>query len=208
MFCFNHASATQTANSWKMLMNYKFKAQRLNRKSHRKFALSCFSVTCFKHVGLLWPISALDRKQVRGYGAKKSVVSPPDARVAALAFASDHAKVTFCVQLEDPTGTVHLTCNFMEMLLWQTEYTIIGVKSLLRCCLITSDSFDIDECDVIMQHWRHKELCDVMNEVHRALSQNATGAIQQLNRVINSTEILGKWAFTVTPRNYTITVEN
>ena len=48
-------------------MNIKFKAQSLNRKSDRKFTLSCSSVTCFKHVGLLWPISALDRKQVRGY---------------------------------------------------------------------------------------------------------------------------------------------
>ena len=51
----------------KMLMNNKFKAQGRNRKSYQKFALSCFSVTCFKHVGLPWPISALDRKQVRGY---------------------------------------------------------------------------------------------------------------------------------------------
>ena len=50
-----------------MLMNNKFKARSLNRKSYRKFTMSCFSVTCFKHVGLLWPISALDRKQVRGY---------------------------------------------------------------------------------------------------------------------------------------------
>ena len=50
-----------------MLMNNKFKAQSLNRKSYRKFTLSWFSVTCFKHFGLLWPISALDRKQVRGY---------------------------------------------------------------------------------------------------------------------------------------------
>ena len=48
-------------------MNNKFKAQSLNRKSYRKFALSCFSVTCFKHVGLLWPISALDGKQVHDY---------------------------------------------------------------------------------------------------------------------------------------------
>ena len=48
-------------------MNNKFKAQSLNRKSYRKFTLSWFSVTCFKYVGLLWPISALDRKQVRGY---------------------------------------------------------------------------------------------------------------------------------------------
>ena len=48
-------------------MNNKFKAQSLNRKSYRKFTLIWFSVTCFKHVGILWPISALDRKQVRGY---------------------------------------------------------------------------------------------------------------------------------------------
>ena len=48
-------------------MNNKFKEQSLNRKFYRKFTLSWFSVTCFKHVGLLWPISALDRKQVRGY---------------------------------------------------------------------------------------------------------------------------------------------
>ena len=48
-------------------MNNKFKAQSLNRKSYRKSTSSCFSVTCFKHVGLLWPISAVDRKQVRGY---------------------------------------------------------------------------------------------------------------------------------------------
>ena len=59
--------STQTTKSSKMLMNNKFKAQSLNRKSYRKFTLSWFSVTCFKHVGLLWPISALDRKQVRGY---------------------------------------------------------------------------------------------------------------------------------------------
>ena len=50
-----------------MLMKNKFKAQSLNRKSYRKFTLSWFSVTCFKHVGLLWPISALDRKQVCSY---------------------------------------------------------------------------------------------------------------------------------------------
>ena len=37
---------------------------------------------------------------------------------------------------------------------------IIGVKSLLECCPATSDSFDIDVFDVIMQQWRHKELCD------------------------------------------------
>ena len=48
-------------------MNNQFKAQSLNRKSYWKFTLSYFSVTCFKHVGLLWPISAFDRKQVRGY---------------------------------------------------------------------------------------------------------------------------------------------
>ena len=48
-------------------MNNKFKSQSLNRKSYRKFTLSWFSVTCFKHVGCLWPINALDRKQVRGY---------------------------------------------------------------------------------------------------------------------------------------------
>ena len=35
----------------------------------------------------------------------------PDARVTALAFARDHAKVTICVYLEDPTGTGHLTFN-------------------------------------------------------------------------------------------------
>ena len=64
MFCFNHASAFYTNNKIvKMLMNNKLKAQSLNRK----FTLSCFSVTCSKHVGLLLPISALDRKQVRGY---------------------------------------------------------------------------------------------------------------------------------------------
>ena len=51
-----HLVSTQTTKSWKMLMNNKFKAQSLNRKSYRKFALSCFSITCFKHVGLLWPI--------------------------------------------------------------------------------------------------------------------------------------------------------
>ena len=62
-----HLLFTQTTKSWKMLMNNKFKAQSVNRKSYRKFTLSWFSVTCFKHVGLLWPISALDRKQVRGY---------------------------------------------------------------------------------------------------------------------------------------------
>ena len=48
-------------------MNNQLKAQSLNRKSCRKFTLSYFSVTCYKHVELLWPISALDRKQVRGY---------------------------------------------------------------------------------------------------------------------------------------------
>ena len=62
-----HLLSIQTTKSWKMLMNNQFKAQSLNRKSHRKFTLSYFSLTCFKHVGLLWPISALDRKQVRGY---------------------------------------------------------------------------------------------------------------------------------------------
>ena len=55
-------------------MNNKFKAQSLNRKSYRKF-MSWFSVTCFKHVGLLWPISALDRKQVRGYDVHRQCVS-------------------------------------------------------------------------------------------------------------------------------------
>ena len=68
MFCFNHISAFYTkTKSWKILTNNKFKAKSLNRKSYWKFKLSWFSVTCFKHVGLLWPISALDRKQVRGY---------------------------------------------------------------------------------------------------------------------------------------------
>ena len=67
MFCFNHASAFYANNkSWKMLRNNQFKAQSLNRKSYRKFTLSYLSVTCFKHVGLLWTVSALDRKQVRG----------------------------------------------------------------------------------------------------------------------------------------------
>ena len=47
-------------------MNNQFKAQSLNRKSYRKFTLSYFSVTSFKHVGLLWPITALDRKQEWG----------------------------------------------------------------------------------------------------------------------------------------------
>ena len=52
MFCFNHASAFYTNNKIvKMLMNNQFKAQSLNRKSYRKFTLSYFSVTCFKHVG-------------------------------------------------------------------------------------------------------------------------------------------------------------
>ena len=67
MFCFNHASAFYTNKSWKMLRNNQFKAQSLNQKSYWKFTLSYLSVTCFKHVGLLWPVSALDRKQVRGY---------------------------------------------------------------------------------------------------------------------------------------------
>ena len=60
-----HLLSMQTTKSWKMLMNNQFKAQSLNRKFYRKYT-SYFSVTCFKHVGLLWPISALDRKQVRG----------------------------------------------------------------------------------------------------------------------------------------------
>ena len=64
MFCFNHASAFYTNNKIvEMLIINKFKALSLNRKSYRKFTLSWFSVTCFKHVGLLWPISALDKKQ-------------------------------------------------------------------------------------------------------------------------------------------------
>ena len=48
-----HLLSTQTTKSWKMLMNNKFKAHSLNRKSYRIFTLSWFSVTCFKHVGLL-----------------------------------------------------------------------------------------------------------------------------------------------------------
>ena len=48
-------------------MNNKSKAQSLNRKSYWKFTLSCFSATCLKHVGLLWPIRSLDRKQVHAY---------------------------------------------------------------------------------------------------------------------------------------------
>ena len=62
-----HLISIQTKGSWKMVMNNKFKAQSLNRKSYRKSTMSWFSVTCFKHVGLLWPISVIDRKQVRGY---------------------------------------------------------------------------------------------------------------------------------------------
>ena len=62
-----HLLSIQTTKSWKILMNNQLKAQSLNRKSYRKFTLSYFSVTCYKHVELLWPISALDRKQVRGY---------------------------------------------------------------------------------------------------------------------------------------------
>ena len=61
-----HLLSIQTTKSWKMLMNNKFKAHSLNRKAYLKFTLSWFSVTCFQHVGLLWPISALDRKQVSG----------------------------------------------------------------------------------------------------------------------------------------------
>ena len=62
-----HLLSIQTTKSWKLLINNKFKAQSLNQKSHRKFTLSCFSITCFKHVVSLWPISVLDRKQVHGY---------------------------------------------------------------------------------------------------------------------------------------------
>ena len=62
-----HLLSIQTTKSWKILMNNQLKAQSLNRKSYRKFMLSYFSVTCYKHVELFWPISALDRKQVRGY---------------------------------------------------------------------------------------------------------------------------------------------
>ena len=72
-----HLLSAQTTKLWKMLMNNKFKAQSLNRKSYRKFTLSWFSVTCFKHVGLLWPISALDRKQVRGYAQWLLWRNPP-----------------------------------------------------------------------------------------------------------------------------------
>ena len=70
-----HLISTQTTKSWKMLMNNQFKAQSLNQKSYQKFMLSYFSVTCFKHVGLLWPISMLDRKQVRGYEIKNIFAS-------------------------------------------------------------------------------------------------------------------------------------
>ena len=62
-----HLLSTQTTKSWQMLRNNKFKAQNLNRKSYWKFTWSWFSVTCLKHVGLLWPISMLDRKQLRSY---------------------------------------------------------------------------------------------------------------------------------------------
>ena len=77
MFCFNHASAFYTNNRLvKMLMNIKLKAQSLNRKSYLKFTLSWFSFTCFKNIGLLWPISALDRKQVRGYRYRNPSYKP------------------------------------------------------------------------------------------------------------------------------------
>ena len=46
-----HLLSTQKTKSWKMLMNNEFKAQSLNRKSYRKFALSCFSVTCLNMSG-------------------------------------------------------------------------------------------------------------------------------------------------------------
>ena len=62
-----HECSFSSTKSCKNLMNSKFKAQSLNQKYQRKFTFSWFSVTFFKHVGLLWPISALDRKQVRGY---------------------------------------------------------------------------------------------------------------------------------------------
>ena len=49
--CFDHAPAFYMNNNIeKMLMNNKFKAQTLNRKSYKKFTLPCFKVTCFKHV--------------------------------------------------------------------------------------------------------------------------------------------------------------
>ena len=49
--CFDHAPAFDMNNNIeKMLMNNKFKAQTLNRKSYKKFTLPCFKVTCFKHV--------------------------------------------------------------------------------------------------------------------------------------------------------------
>ena len=66
-----HLLSIQTTKSWKILINNQFKSQSLNRKSYRKLTLSYFSVTCFKHVELLWPISALDRKQVRGYAINR-----------------------------------------------------------------------------------------------------------------------------------------
>ena len=46
-----HLFSTQTKKSWKVLMNNKFKAQSVNRKSYRKFTLPWFSVTCFNMSG-------------------------------------------------------------------------------------------------------------------------------------------------------------
>ena len=77
---------------------------------------------------------------------------------------------------------------------WRTQYMIIGVKSLLRCYPATSDSFDIDEYDAMMQHWRHKELCD-----ERSTPRTVTMVTERYQRYTTTTKssdkvgwILGK----------------
>ena len=63
----SHLLSIRVTPSWKMLdEQQRIQNTISHRKSYRKFMLPYFSVTCFKHVMQLWPISALDRTHVRG----------------------------------------------------------------------------------------------------------------------------------------------
>ena len=108
-------------------MNNKSKAQSLNRKSYQKFTLSCFSVTWFKHVVLLWPIKALDRKQVRSYLLKSNKHS---------AFSTK-----FAIQWAKTTGiAIFLLINGIFIF---GSFNLSGPSDTYMSCIMTSSNGNI-----------------------------------------------------------------
>ena len=83
----------------------------------------------------------------------KAVASPPNARVIAFVFPRDHAKITTCVSKFRRA----VNMKFHENVTYDKPSTWLGVESSLACYPAASYSFDIEECDFTMQHWRHKK---------------------------------------------------